>query len=316
MTVYRSLADMPRPMHGVSLTIGNFDGVHLGHQGVIRRARQLAASSAGVVVMTFDPPPLAVLRPRQAPKLLTPLGYKLELIEQLGADCVVVLDSRGGLLTMEPRQFVEDVLIARFHPRHIVEGENFRFGAGRRGTPEMLEAFGLEFDFAVLIVPPVQAGAMRPGPAVTAINVSSSAIRSLLIEGHVEHAAICLGRPYRLFGGVVRGKGLGRQLGFPTINLDVADQVIPADGVYAGRAVIGADEHAAAISIGSSPTFGPGRRAVEGYLLDFDKDVYGQEVCLEFVERIRGQVKFDSGQALIEEMDRDVRKVRDILATA
>ncbi|MCP4251457.1 MAG: riboflavin biosynthesis protein RibF [bacterium] len=302
-----------------SLTIGNFDGVHCGHQQIIAQAGLLAANvGAPTVVLTFEPHPLSVLRPDRAPARLTPLAEKLERLRGAGADLVVVAEANRALLSLEAPRFIERV-VARLHPAHVVEGGSFRFGAGRVGTSEMLTDLGRTHGFNVFIVDAVR---LQVDPDTT-VEVSSSLIRSLLGQGRVHRASLCLGRRYALVGDVVGGHGRGRGLGFPTANLDACDQLIPADGVYAGFAWLEGDASdearrwAAAISIGVNPTFtgasGPSassERRVEAHLLGPETEMYGRRMRLEFGIRLRDQQKFDSPEALSDQIGRDVEAVR------
>jgi riboflavin kinase/FMN adenylyltransferase len=290
------------------LTVGNFDGVHRAHQELLRTAAALAKTSAPVVVLTFEPHPLTVVAPEKAPPRLTSLQEKLAYLEVGGAGIVVVANSEPALLTLTAEQFVEEVLVARFHPGHIVEGPSFGFGRGRKGTPQLLEALAPRFGYTLHVVPPLM---MELEPGRTEM-VSSSMIRSLLRGGQVEKAAEALTRPYSLTGEVVRGRCVGRGIGFPTANLGPTQQVIPGEGVYAGEATVGGRSYSCAINVGSAPTFGVTETRVEAHLLDFDGDLYGQSIRLTLVRRLRSQQKFASSQALAEQLRADVRAVREL----
>lgn len=296
------------PLSQSVLTIGNFDGVHLAHQQLLAQAGLIAANTGGpVVVLTFEPHPLTVVAPHKAPRRLSTPPEKARLLAAHGADIVVVARSDPALLGMEAERFVEDVLIARFHPTHIVEGPSFGFGKGRRGTPELLRAIAGRHGCEVYILQPV---ALQVEEGETVL-VSSSLVRRLLVEGKVHRAALCLGRPYALIGEVVEGLRRGRTIGFPTANVAVADLLVPADGVYSGRAIVGHDAYAAAISIGNAPTFADGRHQVEVYLLDFTGDLYGRTIRVEFARFLRPQRKFDSVEALKAQLALDVASVRE-----
>ncbi len=294
-------------MSNTVLTVGNFDGVHRAHQQLLAESRRFRAMTGGqVVVLTFEPHPLTVVAPEKAPSRLTPLDEKLRLLDQRGADTVVVARSDNALLGMEAEPFVREILMCRFRPIHVVEGPSFGFGRGRNGTPQLLRAIASQYGCAVHIVEPVSVE-VEPGRTLL---VSSSLIRSLLSEGRVREAATCLGRPYTISAHVVHGDGRGRTLGFPTANLHVEDQLIPEDGVYAGMAMVADQTHLAAISIGRTPTFDGERRRVEVHLLDFDGDLYGRRIRVELNERIRDQKKFDSPESLIAQVHRDIEAVR------
>jgi riboflavin kinase/FMN adenylyltransferase len=289
------------------LTVGNFDGVHRAHQQLLAQANLFAARTGGpVVVLTFEPHPLTVVAPQKAPERLSLPDERLRLLAEAGADITVVAKSERGLLGLEAEKFVEDVLIARFHPTHIVEGPSFGFGRGRKGTPELLARVAAGFGCEVHIVEPVRLQIEE----AEAVMVSSSLIRDLLRDGRVREAALCLGRPYALMGEVVRGDARGGTLGFPTANLHIADQLIPAEGVYAGHARLYHGSHLAAISIGKTPTFGETDLRVEAFLLDFSGDLYGQRLRIEFERFLRPQRRFESAAALIEQLHKDVEAVR------
>jgi riboflavin kinase/FMN adenylyltransferase len=276
----------PRPRR---IAVGEFDGVHLGHREVIRGSD---------TVLTFEPHPLRVVRPEAAPKLLTSLDDKAELIEQLGVEELVVIPFDEGFAHQSPREFIDHILVERLGATRVSVGENFRFGHRAEGDPELLAA---DRRFETRVVPLVE---------VDGEVVSSSHIRALVLAGEVEHAARFLGAPVQMRGEVVTGDRRGRELGFPTANI-VPDEalVCPGHGVYVARA----DGACAAVSVGVRPTFGTGRAVlVEAYLLDRDVDLYGQVLRIEFLQRLRGERRFDSVDALIEQMHQDVERTREL----
>ncbi len=284
----------PRPRH---VALGVFDGVHLGHREVIRGADS---------VMTFEPHPRAVLTPDRAPRRLTPLPVKAELIAELGVQELVVVPFDADYARHSAEEFISEVLVGRLRAQTVSVGENFRFGHRARGDVELLRR---QDAFATRVAPMVE----RAGGVV-----SSSAIRELIVAGDVASAAELLGAPFRLAGEVVVGDRRGRTLGYPTANLvPAADQAVPANGVYACRAVVDdvPGELAAAVSVGLRPTFAETRLGllVEAYLLDFDGDLYGRRLTVSFAERLRGEERFDSAEALIVQMGRDVEQVRESL---
>lgn len=290
-----------------AISVGVFDGVHRGHRHLIALARERAHEQGlPLTVLTFDPHPRAVVNGVPVPALAT-LDDRIALLEACGADEVVVLNFDQDLATTTPQEFVDRVLVGTWQARLIVVGENFRFGAGAVGTVDTLRELGASRDFAVA---PVSLAASTSGVW------SSSVIRALLGDGNVEQAAVALLRPYRLTGSVVSGERRGRELGFPTANLDVVPGLlIPADGVYAAWLADGADRHPCAVSIGSNPQFDGQERTVEAYVLDrTDLDLYGHLVALDFVGRIRGQATFASIEGLIEQMHQDVAECRVLLA--
>jgi len=275
------------------VAVGEFDGVHLGHREVIRGSD---------TVLTFEPHPLRVIRPEAAPKLLTSLDAKAELIGRLGVEELVVIPFDDGFAQQTPEAFIEHILIERLHATRVSVGENFRFGHLAAGDPDMLTADGR---FETRVVPMVE---------VEGEIISSSHIRGLVLSGEVALAARFLGAPFQLRGEVVQGDQRGRTLGFPTANL-VPDEalVCPGHGIYAART----DEACAAVSIGVRPTFGTGRMLlVEAYLLDYEGDLYGRQLRIDFLERLRGERRFESPEALVEQMQRDVELTREVCRTA
>jgi riboflavin kinase/FMN adenylyltransferase len=290
------------------VTIGVFDGVHRGHQAIIghtvRRARELGLSS---VVVTFDPHPSEVVRPGSHPAILTEAGRKAELIEALGADVLCVIPFTVDFSRLSPETFIHDVLVEHLHASGVVVGENFRFGHRAAGDVGLLERLGRTFGFTV-------EGAPLVGSAPASV-VSSTYIRSCVDAGDVAEAAAALGRPHRLEGIVVRGDARGRELGFPTANLATSPYAaVPADGVYA--AWLARRGHAptrAAVSIGTNPTFSGRERRVEAYVLDFDGDLYGERLALDFVSRLREQRRFDGVEPLVAQIHEDVAQAREVL---
>lgn len=276
----------PRPRR---VAVGEFDGVHLGHREVI---------AGSDTVLTFEPHPLAVTRPEATPRLLTSLETKIELVAALGVSELVVIPFDESFAAQSPQAFIDDVLLGRLGATHVSVGENFRFGHRAQGDTELLAADGR---FVTRVVELVEADGEI---------VSSSHIRGLVLAGDVAAAARFLGGPFIVRGEVVTGDQRGRTLGFPTANL-VPDEhlVCPGHGVYAARA----GDACAAVSIGVRPTFGTGRSLlIEAYLLDRDVDLYGQTLRLEFLERLRGERRFDSVRTLIDQMHDDVARTRAI----
>ena len=275
------------------VAVGEFDGVHLGHREVIRGSD---------TVLTFEPHPLRVVRPEAAPKLLTSLDAKAELIAGLGVGELVVIPFEEGFAHQSPQEFIDHILVERLQAARVSVGENFRFGHRAAGDPAML---GADRRFETRVVPLVE---------VEGEIISSSHIRGLILAGEVELAARFLGAPFQLRGVVVKGDERGRTLGFPTANI-VPDEalVCPGHGIYAARTA----EACAAVSIGVRPTFGTGRALlVEAYLLDWEEDLYGRELRIDFLARLRGERRFDSPEALIEQMRLDVELTREMCARA
>ena len=309
MQIWRSLDDVPADLGRTAVVIGNFDGVHLGHQHVVREARS-AADTEGlrVVAVTFDPHPMAVLRPEHAPTSITDIETRAELLRDAGVDDVLALPFDRDVASWSPQEFARRVLADVLHAAVVVVGANFRYGSRASGDVATLTLSGEELGFRAIGVP------LDGGPQVW----SSTYVRTCLATGDVAGAAEALGRPFVVRGVVVRGDRRGRELGFPTAN--VPTRVLtaaPADGVYAGwlRRLDTGERFPAAISVGTNPTFdGERERRVESYVLDRDDlELYDVEVEVSFVDRIRGMERFDGVDALIETMHKDVRRAHDIL---
>jgi riboflavin kinase/FMN adenylyltransferase len=307
---------------GCVLTIGNFDGVHLGHQEIFRTARRIARErGAEMVVMTFEPHPVAILHPEKAPGVLTPLSLKLHLLEDYADNCIIVLEDNKDLLSLSPEAFVDEFLMATIRPSAIVEGDDFHFGAARAGDIRTLTEFGKEKGFEVVVVPPRQ---IEMTATNQVLRVSSTIVRYMLESGHVADAAAALSRPYRLIGPIVSGWGRGRKLGFPTLNMKTPKQIIPADGVYAGAVeTAGSEEELlrehkripAVFSIGQARTFGDEHPLlIEAHLLvEGVGDMTGRWLAMDFVEHIRSQHKFGSPEELVTQIARDCQEARAIL---
>ncbi len=309
MQIWRSLIEVPGDLGPTVVVIGNFDGVHLGHRHVLARAREIADERGlAVVAVTFDPHPMAVLRPEHAPTTLTSLEVRAELLSEVGADAVLALPFDREVASWSPEDFVRRVLVDSLHAAAVVVGANFRFGHRAAGDVATLQETGDRFGFTAEGIP------LDGGPQVW----SSTYVRMSLAAGDVAGAAEALGRPYAVRGVVVKGDQRGRELGFPTANVPT-DQMTaaPPDGVYAGwlRRLDTGERHPAAISVGTNPTFeGVRGRRVESYVLDrTDLELYGVEVEVGFVERLRGMVAFSSVDELIAQMDADVDRARELL---
>jgi riboflavin kinase/FMN adenylyltransferase len=279
----------PRPRR---LAIGSFDGVHVGHRRVIGGAD---------TVLTFEPHPLQVIRPEAAPKLLMPFEIKRDVIDGLGVAELVVIPFDREFSRIAPEDFIGRVIIEKLGAEEVSVGENFRFGAKAKGDPAMLEA---RPEFETRVVPLVE---------VDGETVSSTRIRALVAAGEVDAAMRCLGAPFLLEGEVVRGDERGRELGFPTANLVPADDLVsPGHGVYAAFA----NGHPAAVNVGIRPTFDTGRGLlVEAYLIDFDGDLYGRQLRIAFIARLRGERRFPSAEELVAQMYRDVEEAREVCAS-
>jgi riboflavin kinase/FMN adenylyltransferase len=328
MEVVDELARCPHPAEGTIVTIGAYDGVHVGHRRLIEKMRALAAErGCASAVVTFDRHPALVVRPDSAPKLLTDLDTKLELLEETGVDYVVVIHFDKERSTEPAADFVQTVLVACLNAKGVVVGHDFHFGHKREGNVALLEQLGPSCGFSVLGLDLFGSdgsgseasgsdGSGSDASGSDADSISSTRIRSLLGAGAVEEAAKLLGRPHRIRGIVRRGDGRARELGFPTANLAVSDELcLAADGVYAGWYWRGSGgRYPAAISIGTRPTFyADGDVLVEAYLLDFDGDLYDEQGTVELTTRLRGQERFVNVDDLIEHMRADVEAARAAL---
>jgi riboflavin kinase/FMN adenylyltransferase len=314
--VYRwqGLEDVPAEWDGSVVTIGEFDGVHRGHQHIVARAAELGRERGlPVVAITFDPHPDEVVRPGSHPPLLCSARRRAELLAGLGVDAVCVLPFTVEFSRLSPDEFVRAVLVDKLHVAAVVVGEDFRFGHKATGDVQLLDKLGEKYDYTV---------EGRPLLVSDDVTISSTAIRKLLEAGDVAEAAKALGRPHRVEGVVVRGHQRGRQLGFPTANVESPPHTaIPADGIYAGwlsaldEAGQETNRWPAAISIGTNPTFDGQARSVEAYALDrTDLDLYGLHAAIDFATRLRGTLRFDSVGALVEQMREDVDQAREICA--
>jgi riboflavin kinase/FMN adenylyltransferase len=301
--------------------IGVFDGVHQGHRAILAAARrEAAASGAHVVAVTFDPHPSAVVRPDTQPLMLSTVAHRVALLEQAGADDVLVLPFSTEMASWTPAEFVERVLVRRLAASGVVVGEGFRFGHRAAGDVALLQKLGAEHGFTVTARSLEHAEVVDHGDAGD-VAWSSTYVRQCVLEGDVAEAARALTRPHRVEGTVVHGDHRGRELGYPTANLEsVEHAAIPADGVYAGWLIrFGGDETPlpAAISIGTNPTFDGVERRVEAYVLDrTDLDLYDEHVGVDFVARLRPTLRFDGVEPLLEQMAADVAQARELLADA
>jgi riboflavin kinase / FMN adenylyltransferase len=308
MEVVRGVASLPLGQGPTAVTVGFFDGVHRGHQAVIGRTVEVAGQRDLVpVAVTFDRHPREILTPGKAPGLLTTMERKAELIAALGVEVLVVLEFDHDISTWLAEEFVKRVLVDGLSAAHAVVGSNFTFGHKAKGNLAVLSELGAVFGFSVEGAPLLNLDG-RP--------VSSSSIREALHTGDLAWPARALGRRYSLDGLVAVGAGRGRGLGFPTANLAVPGRILlPAEGVYAGRALTVDGSWAAAINVGTNPTFGAEPLHVEAFLLDFDGDLLGEAIALEFWERLRDEVRFDSPDDLSRQIKEDVERTREIVGS-
>ncbi len=327
MQIFNGLNEFLRPPHGSVVTIGNFDGVHLGHQAIIARARTLAREQdMPLIAVTFEPSSVKLLRPEKAPPLLTPLNFKSHLLERQGIDALILIHPTPEFLSRSADDFVRRVLAEQLNARHVVEGQTFSFGHQRSGTMVVLHQLAERYGFQTHLIPSERITLDDLGPTA----VSSTLIRQLITTCQFEKAARCLGRPYTLSGRIVRGRQAGRELGFPTANLEPDDrtQLTPEDGVYAGWAHIGDSLEAAvqapavyhaAVSIGRCETLPDAAWQIEAHLLDYPRssdendEFYGRHMLLSFTRRIRSMKRFNTAAELTAAIADDCRVVRDVL---
>lgn len=311
MQIFKTASDAKQSLERSVVAIGNFDGVHIGHQAIIRRLQALAEKHAAkVVVLTFDPHPAQFFRPDAAPLQLTPGAQKLAALARYGVDATVELHFDAAFAAMEPGEFVEEILYQALGARAVVVGADFRFGKKRAGTTETLAELGSQYGFECEICEPV----LFDGEVV-----SSTRVRQAIADGQVAVADALLGRPYTMHGEIVHGDARGRTLGFPTANLGSENQALPADGVYATRFYVEgfAEAFEAVTNVGRRPTFGGGDRMVETFVLDIEDPaaftIYGRRARVEFLEFLREDMTFTSAEALIEQMNQDVVHARAFL---
>jgi riboflavin kinase/FMN adenylyltransferase len=307
MVLITDLSRIEKKFDRSVLTLGNFDGIHLGHQElvrmVIRRAKETGATS---MVVTFRPHPLKILAPEKCPPLISIYEEKIRLFEKLGIDVLVKIPFTVEFSAMTPEDFVKNVLCDTLGAKEIFVGYNYRFGKGRKGDVQTLRRLGGQYGFTVREVEQISLGGEV---------ISSTKIRDLLREGDVEHAARLLGRTYAITGIVVKGDGRGKGLGFPTANIAPKHAIIPSDGVYAVRLSVRDRLYDGIANIGMRPTFNKQALAIEVHVFDFDEDIYGEDISLYFIRKIREERKFRDAGALVDQIRSDIETARDILAS-
>ena len=304
MQIIRHIDENSQDLTGSVVTLGNFDGIHRGHQaligGAVSDSKQIGVPS---VVLTFEPHPLRVLAPERAPKLILAPKDKMQILQSLGVDVVAVQHFDLAFAKRSAEEFVSDLLVRRLKARKIWVGRDLRFGQGRKGTVDDLIRWGRDIAFDVAVVEPI---------LVQGNRVSSSRIRELVSKGRVDEVKDMLGRYHFVSGRVVEGNRRGRELGFPTANIAARTEVLPSDGIYATLFHIDTRVLLSVSSIGRNPTFGPGPRTVESFIIEFDEAIYGKTVRLSFIKRIRDEVKFSSIPELIAQIRSDVQTAEAI----
>jgi riboflavin kinase/FMN adenylyltransferase len=309
MEVIRGYEAIPEVLQGAYVTIGNFDGVHVGHQYIFKKLRSESHGAASpAVVITFDPHPKTVIHPDRQPfYLITTLDEKIDLIRRQGADALVLIPFSLEFARTTAEAFVCDILWGRLRSRKVFIGHDYTFGQGKQGNEAFLKAFGDRLGFAVEVI-----NAYNIGNEV----VSSTRTRNTILSGDVKTAAVFLGRPYNLGGRVVEGHHRGTGMGFPTANIEPDKVLVPAGGVYAAWAKLDGAFHKAVLNIGTNPTFGDNRRTIEVFLLEFQADLYGRHMEVLFVERLRDEKKFSGPQELVAQIGQDVERAKTILESA
>jgi riboflavin kinase/FMN adenylyltransferase len=305
MEIIKGIENLKRPFRNPVVTLGNFDGVHLGHQEIFRRVKERASKIHGEgVVITFEPHPLKVLAPEKFLPLLTPFRKKMILIEESGIETVLCIEFSLAFSEISSSEFIESILVRKVGVKEIIIGYNYHFGKGQRGDAQTLKEAGKVFGFEVEVVEPLK---------VDQTIVSSSKIRDLIQGGKVEVASRLLGRDYPIFGKVVEGAKRGATLGFPTANLEISDELYPRTGVYAVEVVCHQQHFNGLANIGLNPTFSPeiakreDRFSLEVHILNFNQEIYGEEIEVHFKKRIRDELRFGSPSLLIEQIKEDIR---------
>ncbi len=288
------------------VTLGNFDGIHLGHQKIFEQLKRAAASYQGTaVVITFFPHPLRILAPDRAPPLITNLQDRMDLMEHYGIDVVICIRFTKEFAQWTAQRFVRDIIVDKLKAKAVFVGLDYRFGKNRHGDIGLLKDMGRQFGFEVHSIEPVK---------LEGLEVSSTRIRQLIRSGDVLESSKLLGRFHRIHGRVVRGDGRGKALGFPTANLVTDAELLPPEGVYAIRVALGEGLYKGVASLGTNPTFSGKVFSIEAHIFDFGRDIYNAEVSIDFVDRLRAQQRFASPEALVAQIQRDVEEARAILS--
>jgi len=305
MEIFYRLDDIQEPFRNPVVTLGNFDGVHLGHQEIFRVLRSDAKECAGTtVVVTFQPHPLKVLCPERAPRLITTLDEKIERIRGCGVDVLLFIPFTKAFAAWDPGRFVEEILVRKLAASKVLVGEDFRFGKDRQGDLPYLRKAGTQHGFTVRKIKPVR---------VYGREASSTRIRYCVQKGLIRESSELLGRPYDISGTVEEGEKRGREIGFPTANLRTDAELLPPNGVYAVQVTLGADRLPGVASLGTKPTFAGTRFCIEVHLFDFQRDIYGEPIRIHFLEWIREERTFAGVRPLVAQIREDVKKAREIL---
>jgi len=305
MQIIRDLHQVPGDLPFPVVTLGNYDGVHLGHQEIFRRVRARATQHGGTaIVFTFDPHPLKVVAPERCPPIMVTCEQKIALIEAHGIDMVVCQPFAREFARQSPGEFVRDYLVRGLGAKLIIVGYDYSFGRGREGTIDQLRELGLEYGFDLEVVEPIH---------VDGEIVSSTRVRRLITEGRLREANRCLGRPYSIAGQVIHGDHRGRKLGFPTANIRSTDELLPAQGVYAIRVRWRGKFFDGVLNLGVNPTFERREVTIEPHIFNFHADIYNETIEVFFIKRLRAEIKFASVEALVAQIERDVAEARQLL---
>ncbi len=305
MKIVRGTKNISGPIPYPVVAIGNFDGVHVGHQILFRKAAEIAQEKDGTsIAFTFEPHPLKIIAPEKVPPMLTHFHKKMELIEACGINLVICADFTRKFADQQPRDFSKNILSEKIGVKEIVVGFDYAFGRGREGTIPYLRKMGEEFGFIVHVVDPIK---------LDGLTVSSSHVREVIELGNMESARKFLGRHYSIVGPVVSGYKTGQAIGFPTANIDTSKVQIPGTGVYAVRMVYQGQSHDAVANIGFNPTFNRDRLSVEVHIFDFNEVIYGKEIEVQFVSRIRSEIAFKSKEELVVQINKDIEKAKALL---
>lgn len=305
MIVARGIEEVKKKYPAPVVTIGNFDGIHLGHQKIFRNVSEAAKGSGTPVVITFHPHPVKVISPDRGLKLLTPLDEKIRLVEKMGIALFLCIDFDREFSKTDPDEFISDLLVNRLNVTHVIVGHNYRFGKGKNGTTDLLRRRGKRYGFRLNVVRNMK---------IAGQTVSSTRIRQLLSWGRVTEAAALLGRPYSIHGEVIRGAGRGASiLDTPTANIDTPNELTPKEGVYAVRVKVEDQLHDGVANIGRNPTFGGEDMSYEVHLFGYRKNLLGRELKLYFIDRIRGEKRFSGASELKDQIERDITTAKMIL---
>jgi len=307
INIINDIKEIKNHLKNPVLTIGNFDGVHKGHLALFDKVKQIAKAISGQsVVMTFDPHPVKVMKPRNGPLLITPIKQKLKLISDAGIDVIFCISFNKQFGAISARDFVREILVNRVGVREIVVGYDYTFGSGRQGDIKLLQNMGKELGFKVHVIEPIY---------LDEALVSSTYIRDLLLEGDLAEAKRFLGRDYQISGIVIKGAGRGAKvLGIPTANLLTIDELIPKKGVYAVIVDLEDGSYYGVCNIGNNPTFGENALSIETHLLDFNKDILGKEFVIKFLHRLREEKTFDSKEELADQIIKDIKRARELFS--